>query len=195
MSHLKPICKLYRRLILWATGAASTTKDENLLAESAMLSIDETLTIHTESTWTKWKCFHDRHPIPDLTLEKKKIQVPCLQQTIRLLSSSDTRVFRSESIALLEASAFAAKLLGSTIIFTHSKSNLEALETASMTNPEIAQLFIILQVNPKMAIQWIPGYSGIPGNGIVDLVAKWSAASPVLPIAIAVRTGTREEYV
>jgi hypothetical protein len=59
-SRLKPICKIYRRLVLWATGAVSTTKHENLLAESAMLSIDDTLTIHTESTWTLWKCFHDR---------------------------------------------------------------------------------------------------------------------------------------
>jgi hypothetical protein len=65
--RLKPICKIYHRLVLWATGAASTTKHENLLAESAMLSIDDTLTIHTKSTWTKWKCFHDRHPISDLT--------------------------------------------------------------------------------------------------------------------------------
>jgi hypothetical protein len=32
-----------------------------------MLSIDDALTIHTESTWTKWNCFHDRHPISDLT--------------------------------------------------------------------------------------------------------------------------------
>ncbi len=45
--------------------------------------------------------------------------------------------------------------------------------------PEIAQLFTILQVNPKITIHWIPGHSGIPGNDIVDLVAKWSAASPV----------------
>ncbi len=42
--------------------------------------------------------------------------------------SSDTSVFRSESIALLEASSFAAKLLGSTIMFTDSKSNLETLK-------------------------------------------------------------------
>jgi hypothetical protein len=92
---------------------------------------------------------------------RKEDQVPCLQQTIRL--SSDTSVFRSESIALLEASAFASKLQkGSTIIFTDSKSNLEALENASLTNPEIAQLFTILQVNPKITIQRIPGHSGIP---------------------------------
>jgi hypothetical protein len=58
-SHLKPICKIYRRLVLWATGAASTTKHENLLGESAMLSFHDTLTIHSESTWTKWECFHD----------------------------------------------------------------------------------------------------------------------------------------
>jgi hypothetical protein len=76
-----PICKIYRRLVLWATGAASTTKHENLLAESAMLSIDDTLTIHTESTWTKWKCFHDRYPISDLTtaatiaISKKKFSI------------------------------------------------------------------------------------------------------------------------
>jgi hypothetical protein len=67
---------------------------------------------------------------------RKEDEVPCLQQTIR--HSSDTSVFRSESIALLEASAFASKLPGSTIIFTGSKSNLEALENASLTNPEIA---------------------------------------------------------
>jgi hypothetical protein len=84
MSRLKPICKIYRRLVLWATGAASTTKHgvcvveiesvrvylcvfvftvENLLTESAMFSIDDTLTTHTESTWTKRKCFHDRHVV------------------------------------------------------------------------------------------------------------------------------------
>ncbi len=50
---------------------------------------------------------------------RKEDQVTYLQQTILL--SSDTSVFRSESIALLEASAFAAKLPGSTIIFTDSK--------------------------------------------------------------------------
>jgi hypothetical protein len=32
---------------------------------------------------------------------------------------------------------------------------LEALENASLTNPEIAQHFTILQVNPKITIQWI----------------------------------------
>ncbi len=80
-SRLKPSCKIYRRLVLWATGAASTTKHENLLAESAMLSIDDTLTIYIESTWTKWKCFHDRHPISDLTtaatiaISKKKFSI------------------------------------------------------------------------------------------------------------------------
>ncbi len=73
---------------------------------------------------------------------RKEDQVPCFQQTIRL-SYIDTSVYRSESIALLEASAFAAKLPGSTIIFTDSKSNLEALENPSLTNPEIAQLFTI----------------------------------------------------
>jgi ribonuclease HI len=73
----------------------------------------------------------------------KEDQVTYLQQTIRL--SSDTSVFRSESIALLEASAFAAKHPGSTIIFTDSKSNLEALKNASLNNPEIAQLFNMLQ--------------------------------------------------
>ncbi len=73
-----------------------------------------------------------------------------MQQTIRL--SSDTSVFRSESIALLEASAFAVKLPGSTIIFTDSKSNLEALKNASMTYLEIAKLFTIVQVNPKNII-------------------------------------------
>jgi ribonuclease HI len=117
---------------------------------------------------------------------RKEEQVPYLQQTIRL--SSDTSVFRSESIALLEVSAFASKLPGSTIIFTESKSNLEAMENASWTNPEIAQLFTILQVNPKITIQWIPGHSGIPGNDIVDLVAKWSAVSPVLPIVTPAKT-------
>jgi hypothetical protein len=33
-TRLTPICKIYRRLVLWATGAASTTKHENQLAES-----------------------------------------------------------------------------------------------------------------------------------------------------------------
>jgi hypothetical protein len=28
-TRLTPICKIYRRLVLWATGAASTTKHEN----------------------------------------------------------------------------------------------------------------------------------------------------------------------
>jgi ribonuclease HI len=119
-------------------------------------------------------------------LFRKEDKVPCYQQTIRL--SSDTSVFRSESIALREASAFAAYFLGSTIIFTDSKSSLEALKNASITNPEIVQLFTILQVNPKMTIQWIPGQSGIPGNDIVDLVAKWSTASPVLPIVKPAKT-------
>jgi hypothetical protein len=74
-------------------------------------------------------------------LFRKEYPIPCLQQTIRL--SSDTSVFRSESIALLEASAFAAKHPSSTIIFTDSKSNLEASKNASLNNPEIAQLFNI----------------------------------------------------
>jgi ribonuclease HI len=60
-------------------------------------------------------------------------------------------------------------------------------------NPEIAQLFTILQVNPKITIQWIPGHSGIPSNDIVDLVAKWSAASPVLPIVTPAKTA--ESYI
>jgi hypothetical protein len=42
-SHLNLISKIYHRLVLWATGAASTAKHENLLAGSAMLSIDDTL--------------------------------------------------------------------------------------------------------------------------------------------------------
>jgi ribonuclease HI len=124
-------------------------------------------------------------------LLRKEDQIPCFQQTIRL--SSDTSVFRSESIALLEASVFATKLPGSTIIFTDSKSNLEALENASLTNPEIAQLFNILQVNERITIQWIPGHSGIPGNDIVDQIAKWSAASPVLPIITPAKTA--EAYI
>jgi ribonuclease HI len=70
----------------------------------------------------------------------------------------------------------AAKLPGSTTIFTDSKWNLEALQNASLTNPEVSNLFTMLQVNPKMTIHWIPGHSGIPGYDIVNLVAKWSAA-------------------
>jgi hypothetical protein len=45
-----------------------------------------------------------------------------------------------------------------------------------------------IQVNPNITIQWIPGHSGIPGNDIVDLVAKWSVASPVLPIVTPAKT-------
>jgi hypothetical protein len=67
---------------------------------------------------------------------------------------------------------------------------LEALENASS---EITQLFTILQVNSKITIQWIQGHSGIPGNDIVDLVAKWSAASPVLPIVTPAKTA--ESYI
>jgi hypothetical protein len=63
----------------------------------------------------------------------------------------------------------------------------------AFTNPEIAQLFTILQVNPKITIQWIPGHSEIPGNDIVDLVAKWSAASPVLSIVTPAKTA--ESYI
>jgi hypothetical protein len=59
-------------------------------------------------------------------------------------------------------------------------------------NPEIAQLFTILQVNPKITIQWIPGHSGIPGNDIVDLVAK-CVASSVLPIVTPAKTA--ESYI
>jgi hypothetical protein len=84
-------------------------------------------------------------------------------------------------------------LQGSTIIFTDSKFNLKVLKNASLTNPEIAQLFTFLQVNPKITIQWIPGHSGIPGNDIADLVAKWSAASPVLPIVTPAKTA--ESYI
>jgi hypothetical protein len=39
-----------------------------------------------------------------------------------------------------------------------------------------------------MTIQRILGHSGIPGNDIVDLVAKWSVASPVLPIITPAKT-------
>jgi hypothetical protein len=43
-------------------------------------------------------------------------------------------------------SALTAKLPGSTIIFTDSKSNLKALENVSLTNPTI------LQVDPKILL-------------------------------------------
>ncbi len=46
-----------------------------------------------------------------------------------------------------------------------------------------------------MTIQGILGHSGIPGNDIVDLVAKWSAASPVLPIVTPAPAKTAESYI
>jgi hypothetical protein len=71
--------------------------------------------------------------------------------------------------------------------------NSNGILSRSLNKTSIVQLFTILQVNPKITIQWIPGHSGIPGNDIVDLVAEWSAASPFPPIVTSAKTA--ESYI
>jgi hypothetical protein len=90
-----------RRLVLWTTGAPSTTKHENLLGESAMLSIHDTLTMQTESTWSKWKCLHDRHPILVLTTATT-IAISKKKYSIRMASLAQVLTRRPASYTALK---------------------------------------------------------------------------------------------
>jgi len=65
--HWKGINSIYRKALLWATGAIGTTKHTTLLQETGMMPLELLVEKEVRSRWVKWCSYECQHPISQIT--------------------------------------------------------------------------------------------------------------------------------
>ncbi|XP_035227950.1 ribonuclease H-like [Stegodyphus dumicola] len=100
-----------------------------------------------------------------------------LTRTWRKRMNSKNSVYQAELVAIKKAIDLASKFTARTIIYTDSKSSLEALQNMHPTSSlvHIIQQLLQLPSNHRPILHWIPGHSGVLGNEHADCIAKEAA--------------------
>ncbi|XP_035231785.1 ribonuclease H-like [Stegodyphus dumicola] len=98
-----------------------------------------------------------------------------LTRTWRRRLNTKNSVYQAELVAIKKAIDLASKLTARTIIYTDSKSSLEALQNMHPTSSLVhimQRLLLQLPSNHRPILQWVPGHSGVWGNEHADSIAK-----------------------
>lgn len=90
-------------------------------------------------------------------------------------------VFSAENLAVLTAVRFAMQKLpraGSIVVASDSRSCLEAVRNPFCSDTVTREIQHLMEKNPRLYLAWIPSHVGIPGNELVDSLAKEAACQP-----------------
>ncbi|GBN03332.1 hypothetical protein AVEN_97525-1 [Araneus ventricosus] len=111
----------------------------------------------------------------------------------RLRNPSNYSVFRSELLAIREASDFALRFeTGDTYILTDSKSPIQYLKNwpkiSEKTGQEIISKIVSLSQKTRVCIQWISSHVGVFGNEVADFLRKREVLFLLPPLVNSLRS-------